>query len=420
MDKLKRIVCILLALCFTVAFTSCADKPSQEGTPPTQDTENAEKESISVLSLNKEYVTHHEWYEDCPEMLVRSEYSTVVLDESLAEKYPSLAKTLSETSVMRKKSMKEEKANLLADATKEFLNGSEVISPYFSTLDVIVRRADEVAVSILEDYYSDFGRIFNGLNYDTESGNLLNLSDVITDTSELPGIVEKIIMTRIGEEEPFGETAVADYFGNTSQEDINWTLDYNGVTFYFNAGAIAPTNFGVQTATVTFAEYPGLFNEKYTDVPDAYIVGLPLNLWSVTDIESNKQADGIFVTGDYDEGSGIYSTLCAETGESHYETKCTSYGLEPYYVKTADGNSFLYVFSRDKADEIRETTLSIFSLNNDEVKLLDGSQASLLYRGNNIFALPTDPDKLLLNKYDEATNTVFSVNENGVPVKSAN
>lgn len=84
-------------------------------------------------------------------------------------------------------------------------------------------------------------------------------------------------MSRIGEEEPFGETAIPDYFKNTPEEDITWVLEYNGITFYFDPGAVAPTIFGIQIATVTFAQYPDLFNEKYTAVPEAYIVNLPVS-----------------------------------------------------------------------------------------------------------------------------------------------
>lgn len=417
MDKIKRIVCVILALCFTVAFTSCGDKTPQDVETTTQNTENNAKEEITVLSLNKEYVSHYEWYEDYPEMLVRSEYSTVVLDESFATEYPALAKTLSETSIMRKKSMEEEKDNLLFDATKEFMNDGEYFSTYISTLDVQVRRADRIAVSILEDYYSDYGRSFNGLNYDTESGNLLALSDVITDTSEISEIVENIIMNRIGEEEPFGETAVADYFVNTAQEDINWTLDYNGVTFYFNAGAIAPTNFGVQTATVTFAEYPELFNEKYTVVPDAYIISLPVSSSFYTDVTGNNRLEEIIVMGDCDTESRYYNTLSVYYEGSFHNEEWSAYELDPYYVKTADGNSYIYLFSLNSEDENRETVLSVFKLENGEVEFVDTSEIGMLCKGNNIFALPTDPNNLLLDAYDGATDSVYSADENGVTRK---
>ena len=417
MDKIKRIVCVILALCFTVAFTSCGDKTSQDVETTTQNTENNAKEEITVLSLNKEYVSHYEWYEDYPTMLVRSEYSTVVLDESFATEYPALAKTLSETSIMRKKSMEEEKDNLLFDATKEFMNDGEYFLTYISTLDVQVRRADRITVSILEDYYSVYGRSFNGLNYDTESGNLLALSDVITDTSEISEIVENIIMNRIGEEEPFGETAVADYFSNTAQEDINWTLDYNGVTFYFNAGAIAPTNFGVQTATVTFAEYPELFNEKYTVVPDAYIISLPVSSSFYTDVTGNNRLEEIIVMGDCDTESRYYNTLSVYYEGSFHNEEWSAYELDPYYVKTADGNSYIYLFSLNSEDENRETVLSVFKLENGEIKFIGTSEIGMPCKGNKIFALPTDPDNLLLDAYDGATDSVYSADENGVTRK---
>ena len=160
---------------------------------------------------------------------------------------------------MRKRTMEEEKDNFIVTATEEFLNDSEAFSTYVSTLDVQVRRADSVAVSIVEDYNSETDRAFNCLNYDTESGNLLALSDVITDISKLPSIVEKEITSRIWQGESDVETAIPDYFKNTPEDDITWVLEYNGITFYFKPGAIAPTNFGIQTATVAFAEHPDLF-----------------------------------------------------------------------------------------------------------------------------------------------------------------
>ena len=251
-------------------------------------------------------------------------------------------------------------------------------------------------MSILEDYFSDFGRTFNGLNYDTESGKLLSLSDVVTDSSGLSEAVEKSFMARIGEDEPFGETSVADYFVNTPQEDLNWTLDCNGVTFYFSAGAVAPTNFGVQIVTVTFAEYPYLFSEKYTDAPEAYTVGLPLNLPFFTDITGDKKADEITVLGDYDSEGGYYTSMAVYTEKSEYEEEWFSYGLDPYYVKTSDGNSYICVYSLNSEDESRETVLSTFSLKNGGIEFLGTSEIGPVSKGNNVFALPADPDKILL------------------------
>ncbi len=397
MGKLKRIIGILLVLCFTVNFTSCGEDSPQEVAPneTTQIAGNEISEEITVLSLNKEYISHYEWYEDHPEMLVRSEYTDVTLDRSMEKKYPLLAKALTETSAMRKRTMEEEKDNFIVTATEEFLNDSEAFSTYVSTLDVQVRRADSVAVSIVEDYNSETYRAFNCLNYDTESGKQLALSDVVTDVSKLPSIVEKEVTSRIWQGESDIETAIPDYFKNTPEEDITWVLEYNGITFYFEPGAVAPTNFGIQTATVTFAEYPDLFKEKYSAVPDAYVVSLPLSSPFFTDITGDKHSEELTVSGNYDPDGRYYYTLEINSESSSYEVDWFSYDLNPYYVKTADGDSFLYVFSEESETEDRQMILCVFSLKNGEIKQISETDTDVLYKGDNVFAVPADPDMLI-------------------------
>ncbi len=419
MNNFKRFAAVFLILCFMVAFSSCAEDSPQEITKSestTQNTVDETNEEIAVLSLEKEYICHYEWYGDYPEMLVRSEYTDVALNEASGKEYPLLAKALSETSVMRRRAMDEEKDNFIVDATQAFLDNRESFSTYVSTLDVQVRRADSVAVSVLEDYATESFRSFNSLNYDTQSGALLYLSDVVKDVEKLPAIVEKEVTSRMWQGEFNEETAIPDYFENTSQDDITWVLDYNGITFYFNPGAIAPTNFGIQTATVTFAQYPDLFSEKYTAVPDAYVVSLPTASSFFTDLTGDGKSEELIVSGNYDPDGRFYYTLGVYSDKSDYEVDWFSYDLNPYFVKTADGDSFLYVFSDGDEVEDRQMTLIVFSLENGEIKQVSETDMGLLYKGNNVFALPTDPENLLLSG-DTATDSVFTVGENGVPVK---
>ncbi len=197
-------------------------------------------------------------------------------------------------------------------------------------------------------------------------------------------------------------------------------LEYNGITFYFEPGAVAPTNFGIQIATVTFAEYPDLFKEKYTAVPNSYIVGMPLSVPFFTDLTGDKRADELTVSGNYDHDGRYYYTLGISSENSNYEVDWFSYDLNPYYVKTADGDSFLYVFSEESEEEDRQMILCVFSLKNGEIKQVSETDMGLLYRGNNVFALPTDPDNLLLSVYDGATDSVFSADKNGIPMKTVN
>lgn len=418
MDKIKKFVGILLTLCFMAAFTSCGEESPQEVAPneTTHTAENEISEEITVLSLNKEYISHYEWYEDYPEMLVRSEYTDVTVDKSMEKEYPLLAKALLETSNMRKRTMEDEKDNFIVDAKEDFLNNSESFSTYVSTLDVQVRRADSIAVSILEDYATESFRSFSSLNYDTESGNSLALSDVVTDITKLPAIVEKEVASRMWQGDFDGETAIPDYFKNTPEADITWIIDYNGITFYFNPGNIAPTNFGIQTVTVTFAEYPDLFNKKYTAVPDAYIVSVPLTSSFFTDLTDDGRAEELIVSGNYDPDGRYYYTLGIYSENSNYEVDWFAYDLNPYYVKTADGDSFLYVFSDGSEAEDRQMTLIVFSLKNGEIKQVSEMNLGMLYRDNNTFALPTDPNNLLLHDYDGNSQLLcFVTGKSGMP-----
>ena len=393
MNKLKRIICILLTLCFTVALTSCGEKTPQEVTP-SETTENVENKKISVLSLDKEYIFDCRWSWDDSAILVRSNYTDVTLDKSMEKDYPLLTKVLSETSVMRKRAMEEEKDNLISVAIEEFANNSVDFSTYLSALDVQVRRADSVAVSILEDYGTEGSRSFNGINYDTESGKELGLADIFIDTSKISATVEKEVMSRIGEDEPFGDTAVGEYFKNTPDDSITWTLDYNGVTFYFNPGDIAPTNFGVQVVTITFAEYPDLFNEKYTIVPDEYVVSLPVSAPFYTDAVGDNETDEIVVSGYYDEDIEFYHTISINAETAEFEAEWFSY-IEPYYVRTADGKSYLCVFSVNNEEEGKDFTLSVYELENGKAKLLGTSKTGLECKGENVFALPANPEELV-------------------------
>lgn len=60
--------------------------------------------------------------------------------------------------------------------------------------------------------------------------------------------------------------------------------------------------------------------------------------------------------------------------------------------------------------------LCVFSLKNGEIKQISETDMGLLYRGNNTFTLPTDPDKLLLCDYNEKSSDLcFVVDKNGIP-----
>ncbi len=391
MNKIKKIICILLTLCFIFAFASCEEKTPQSEQQST--TNNAADEEIYFVSLNKEYNFDYEWYGDTSTLLLRSEYTDVTLDKSMEENYPLLAKTLSEASAMRKRAMEDEKANFVALAKDEFENDSENFLTYVSKLDVQVRRADCNAVSILEDYGKEASRSFNGLNYDTESGKLLALSDVVTDISKISASVEKEVKIRIGLDGSDAKTAIPDYFINTPEDSITWVLDYNGITFYFEPGAIAPTNFGIQVVALEFNQYPGLFNKKYTAMPDSYVAELPVSSSYFADITGDNKSEELIIEGFLDDARA-YHTVSVNSESSDFSTKMFSF-IAPYFVRAADGKSYICIYNLTNEEEALYSILNVYALENGEVKFLGVSETGFINKGNNVYSLLTNPDSII-------------------------
>lgn len=415
---MKRTVALSLVAC--MALSACGSKEPAPAAPAEEETA-----AVQVLSMDKTLRSQYEWDEEAAELLVRSEYSCVTMGEADAEKYPAMAETLSQLSAMQKRSMEDEFDNFCSSAREELSYGGTV-DPYVSTLDVQVRRADSVAVSLLSDSFSDYGRIEEyrgmiGSNFDTETGEELKLSDVIVDMEQVPAIVEQELNSHMWAGDFYSETTVADYFSNTPQDGISWTLDYNGVTFYFADGDLAEPGNGRQAATVSFAAHPELFNEKYMTVPEGYMVGLPLDHSFFVNLDGDKDLEELNCSGYFDPDMGMYSSFGIYTdtdGHYHYEDLCAD-AFDPYYVKTADGTHYIYLFCTENEGSFGLGHLVIYDVTGGKVSRIGERNAApfyLMQEDGYAFILPTDPAELWLDDPDYGNDgTVFAVGKDGMP-----
>ena len=435
---MRRILWVLLSVCILLCAAACGKAPAQPTTleaEPTRDprqptesqftteTTGIQADPIRLLALEKSLYSYFEWADDFDQALVRSEHSCITLGQEDAEAFPEMAEVLRQKAAMQENAMLDEYDNLVSFAREELASNRDSFETKVSTLDVRVRRADSLVISLLTDSYSHYGqiencRVFHGSNYDTQSGRELLLRDVAEVSDHLAKAVETELTTSVWAGDFYSETAVADYFANTPDDGFRWTMDYFGVTFYFSAGELSDD--GMLTATVSFAEYPELFNEKYLAAPTEYAVEVPLDISIFAQLDTDDPLEAISISGWYNGERNRYMDygIYTDTDGQYYEEECFESGLHPYYVKTADGN-YVYLFCEDFQEGWRSMRLVVFSLNADgSVAKIGEKNVSPSWLADNRFVVPTDPKGFLLDDADHGEEkAVFAVVSNGMPNK---
>ncbi|MGN0473367.1 MAG: hypothetical protein ACI4F8_11025 [Lachnospiraceae bacterium] len=459
---MKKVLLIALLMCYIGTFTACGkENPQTTGAPETVEDKTPEKEtqessdkevvqestsgegseekkedtslennevieSPEILSLKETYATRYEWQDAL--WLLYSEYSNVTMWEG-AEQYPKIDRALSETAGMQIRSMEDEADNILSFITDMGMLDGDLadFETQVSTSNAQVRRADSVVLSYVTDSYADYGFIEDfrsiwGRNYDVQTGKELLLSDVILDMDAIPGIVCKELNSHLWAGEDYPETVVKEYFMNTPEDGISWSLDYNGVTFYFGYDDFTEMSSVGKTATISFAEYPELFNKKYMNVPEAYMVRLQLDYSFFTDLDSDGILEEVNCNGLFNETDRFYTQFGIYTdvnGYYQYE-ELFAYDYQPYYVKTEDGDHYIYLFCEE--NEIRnhvqgQMMLVVYNVNDGVITRVGDMNIAPAYIPSDMFLLPLDPNHMLLDNYDSGAQDfeVYKVGKDGMP-----
>ena len=293
----------------------------------------------------------------------------ILTTEASGQKYPKLSETLKAMADEEERVFKEEVVDNDREA-QDFakqMEGENGGGAYYSRYaEDFVKRVDDKCLSIVRITNGFMGGAhpdysYETYNIDVATGKLVSLSSVVSDKEKLDEILIKKLEEEYSDVEFFGlEDSLKDYrmdmvlSGEDQEGNVvyayDFTLDPDGVSFYFSPYGISPYVYGDQVVKILYDEEPELFTGKYA-VEGAYIS-------YITELDNkcgiNGKAEKIHIArDDYDE-SGAFGTLIIEKGAASLEIKETDcFNQTSFIVHTASGKDYLYSFA-NMIDDLRK------------------------------------------------------------------
>jgi len=334
-----------------------------------------------------------------------TDYETVAQSEELAK----LRKKMDATAEELEERYVEEFSEMLKEASAE--------GEFVLTVEPAVLRADDALVCVEYDRErrGPDGTTESscwGINYDTRKGKILKIGEVLT----RKGNRQFANAFRIAFSKQYPE-ASATGNGTTLSgeildrmddgEDFSFLMDASALTVVISPGALTEAVDGPMYIRMPYASYPEMFNEKYTDPGEDYIVGIRAD-----GSDYNGNADGWTVTGK--DGVQRSLDLAGEDG-----TITVSFGGQNWSAENAeDAQAYLFhVMDHDYLylsceDEQTGHRLYVLDLSQGVPILLQELSSGF---GDNI---PTDPYGFYLTRRSDFLSTctvyaAFSASEQG-------
>lgn len=390
-----------------------------------------ESRGPALLGVHTERVYESEWSDELDQPMASRTYSTVSLDEGSASYFPELQSSLDELNREKEHRSQETYDELLGFAREDAANYTDSYIEHETTEEVKVRRADTRVLSLLYNgfYYGGgaHGSYFYwGENFDTKTGKKLELSDVITDMDALPQLVQEQLDIYWGDVGFYEGLDLKEFFSDPDHM-ISWTLDYNGVTIFFNPYDIAPYASGSQNITILFADHPELFDMQYQTAADRFGVELSFENQFYFDLDNDGTEEVVLISGSRDE-YGHYTMQTISVNGHWYEDETDGYSIDPVFLHTADGTSYLYLQNDMDNDWEKITVFDLSSGDTQKIDTIFAGKHTLESDEPGYYPIEeaiTDPEHFYLDTHTELLSTVtgtrpYHVGENGMPVSEQN
>lgn len=390
--------------------TAQSDDKEEPETPVSDEIEEAEllqlfKDHLEVDYMNPDTYNYYMEYAD----------EKIVLSEEDAEKYPALAKTLEEELSKRNKTYQSELDSYIEgyNEMKEFgFDGG-----FYSNSKLSIKRADSLVLSICDFSSSFLGGAHGmygsfGYNYDPQTGKLLKFSDVVSDPVAFLKLANDKIQS--GYSSDLEAPSNLDDFMSDYDTSIIWTVDYQGVKIYFNPYTLGSYALGSVETEIYFNEAPELFNDRYLNIPESYVMEISSDDSSGFDINKDGKIEKISIISKYDDDYDYSYVTGAdiEVGDAKFSF---DNAVEHCYFVSDKGKNYILASVANEGGYWNFYTIDLSDMSMDADNTTPAFLASLYDEWNDdgermeytyTEAVFTDPDKVLLETYIQYLGTM--------------
>lgn len=342
-----------LALLFLCACAGRAQPTVQESAAPQntvelQSAQNTSKDNLDIFSLYKDIRFYEQREGD--RILCRVEYPVITMAKGSA--YSDAASALDALNADLASQSKAEYERLFNSVRSDIELKVENAGGYYSSTDAYVLRADSRALSILFRTESSLsgGRTdlsYDCANFDVSGGRELAITNVAADAAALSEAVGAALKEKYPKTEFYDlDTAMAQY--SEEPERFVWTLDYQGLSFYFAPYELADGEKGPMSVALRFDDYPSLFSLYYTRQPASYAIPLVEGECLNFDMDGDGRSDEIKLSAGLENGRITKLDIMVNSRNMSVSTVMDAY--DAYVIRAGLGRDYLLINAHNSSN----------------------------------------------------------------------
>lgn len=345
--------------------------PTEAQEPETEETPVAFR---PVIGLTTDADIHYD--EDAEAVVNRMETELAGVDADTREAYPELAAALDR---LRENSLSLER-EAYAEREAALLEDINAGKAFYGEMRSLVRRADAQAVSIVNAWSEYAGEVrgsygYAAYNFDTATGKEIALESLLTDKGKIE------LNSRLGQELDtlYPDLKPGDMIADYLLDDYAFSLEPDGVTFWFNPNTVASYAYGLFTVKLCFDWDDDILNGAYKSAEEAWFVELvesvpygfvaadgealrTAEFWEIASPDESGWLDGFGLEFDGPDGfdrweerprvMGDEYSREAPEGRNIVLDNTGHFGADVYYARIPEGDFVVILPFMDDAQEM--------------------------------------------------------------------